>query len=117
MSGDPFNRLDPTNWRFFQSYHSWFRSYLMIIFLKVMGYVLRFFHLGSGATWPGEVFLEFYHRPLVYFIPKFKEGIIFVAGTNGKTTTTSMIVSLLEKSEGGKIVTNDTGANLLNGVI
>ncbi|OGG12610.1 hypothetical protein A3D77_04275 [Candidatus Gottesmanbacteria bacterium RIFCSPHIGHO2_02_FULL_39_11] len=89
----------------------------MIIFLKVMGYVLRFFHLGSGATWPGEVFLEFYHRPLVYFIPKFKEGIIFVAGTNGKTTTTSMIVSLLEKSEGGKIVTNDTGANLLNGVI
>ncbi len=39
-----------------------------------------------------------------------------VAGTNGKTTTTLMIKKILEK-EGFIVLHNDSGANLLNGIV
>ena len=41
--------------------------------------------------------------------------VVLVTGTNGKTTTTKMIVSALE-SRGKKVVTNPTGSNLERGV-
>jgi len=41
--------------------------------------------------------------------------VVLITGTNGKTTTTKMIVSILE-SAGKRIVTNPTGSNLERGV-
>jgi hypothetical protein len=43
------------------------------------------------------------------------EGVIVVSGTNGKTTTASMIQAIL-KREGMAIVANRTGSNLYAGV-
>lgn len=42
-------------------------------------------------------------------------GTVVVSGTNGKTTTTKMVVSLLE-SQGLKVFTNRTGSNFVRGV-
>lgn len=42
--------------------------------------------------------------------------VILVTGTNGKTTTTSMIYNIL-KQEGLDVITNGTGANLYNGIV
>src|SRR5690606_17517082 len=43
------------------------------------------------------------------------QGVIVITGTNGKTTTTKMVVSLLE-SQGLKVFTNRTGSNFVRGV-
>jgi len=42
-------------------------------------------------------------------------GVVIVTGTNGKTTTTKMLVGILE-AEGLSVVTNPTGSNLARGV-
>lgn len=42
-------------------------------------------------------------------------GVAVVSGTNGKTTTTKMVVELLE-SQGLKVFTNRTGSNFTRGV-
>lgn len=41
--------------------------------------------------------------------------IILITGTNGKTTTTSMIYNML-KDSGKKVISNNTGANMLPGI-
>lgn len=67
--------------------------------------------LGAGATWPGEVALWIDPKLIKKLIPE-NSKVVIVAGTNGKTTTSKMIVSILGKS----VIHNETGANLLNGI-
>jgi len=43
-------------------------------------------------------------------------GIVVVTGTNGKTTTTKMLVALL-RAHGRRVLTNPTGSNFTRGVI
>ena len=42
--------------------------------------------------------------------------MVLVTGTNGKTTTTSMIYNIV-KEDGHKVITNNTGANLYSGIV
>ena len=42
--------------------------------------------------------------------------VILVTGTNGKTTTTSMITNIF-KNKGYRVITNNTGANLFRGIV
>lgn len=77
---------------------------------KIISFLSKTLNLGSGATWPGEVALKLDPNILEKIAPK---NVILVAGTNGKTTTTLMIKHLL----GDKVITNASGANLLNGVV
>ncbi|MBI3559240.1 DUF1727 domain-containing protein [Candidatus Gottesmanbacteria bacterium] len=77
---------------------------------KIISVFSKTFNLGAGGTWPGEVALKLDPKILEKIAPK---NVILVAGTNGKTTTTLMIKHLL----GDKVVTNASGANLLNGVV
>lgn len=42
--------------------------------------------------------------------------VVLVTGTNGKTTTTSMIANIF-KEKGYSVITNSTGANLFRGVV
>ena len=43
-------------------------------------------------------------------------GVVVVSGTNGKTTTTKMVVELLT-AQGLKVLTNRTGSNFVRGVL
>jgi UDP-N-acetylmuramyl tripeptide synthase len=43
------------------------------------------------------------------------DGVVVVTGTNGKTTTTKMLVAILEHA-GKRVLTNPTGSNLARGV-
>ena len=52
-------------------------------------------------------------RSLVDSLP---DGVILIAGTNGKTTTSLMAKTILEHI-GDSVVHNATGANLVNGVV
>lgn len=70
---------------------------------------------GGGSALPGlvveKIDPDFVRRTLAQ-LPK---GIVVVSGTNGKTTTTKMVVELLE-SQGLKVLTNRTGSNFVRGV-
>jgi UDP-N-acetylmuramyl tripeptide synthase len=43
------------------------------------------------------------------------EGVVVVTGTNGKTTTTKMLVEIL-RGAGKRVITNPTGSNLARGI-
>lgn len=90
--------------------------YLICITLaKLTNAFIRLFNLGNGLTWPGHVTLKLYPDLLHENVLFPKKGLIYISATNGKTTTTKLIVHILKKS-GYSVVTNDSGANLLNGI-
>ena len=75
----------------------------------------RFLRMGAGATWPGELALRFNPDILSDFTAG-QEVIVLVAGTNGKTTTSKMMREIME-GNGRKVIHNDSGANLVNGLV
>ena len=53
----------------------------------------------SGSTWPGHVALKTNKKFLQKLISKNPNlKLILVAGTNGKTTTTKLLVEILQKN-------------------
>ena len=70
----------------------------------------------SGSTWPGHVALKTNKKFLQKLISKNPNlKLILVAGTNGKTTTTKLLVEILQKNN-KSVFSNQEGANLLNGI-
>lgn len=90
-------------------------NYLLVTLGKKISYFLRLLKLGAGSTWPGHIALLI--NP--YFIKEMfhnsKTEVVLIAGTNGKTTTTTLIRHVIEKT-GKKIFQNESGSNLLNGI-
>lgn len=84
-----------------------------IILGKAVRYAARL--RGGGSALPG-LFVE---RISPTFVPdtlaQLEHGVVVISGTNGKTTTTKMVVALLE-SQGLKVFTNRTGSNFVRGV-
>ncbi|MCR6515122.1 Mur ligase family protein [Clostridium sp. LY3-2] len=70
--------------------------------------------LKGGSTFPGRVALKLDNKILQTVSKGYK--VILVTGTNGKTTTTSMITNIL-KEAGCNVITNSTGANLFPGIV
>ncbi len=70
---------------------------------------------GGGSALPGlfveKISPDFISRTL----SDLPYGTVVISGTNGKTTTTKMVVELLE-SQGLKVFTNRTGSNFTRGV-
>ena len=70
---------------------------------------------GGGSALPGlfveKIDPDFISRTLAQ-LPK---GVVLISGTNGKTTTTKMVVELLE-GQGLRVFTNRTGSNFTRGV-
>lgn len=72
---------------------------------------------GSGGTaLPGLVVERTDPAFLGRVLAQLPRGVVVVSGTNGKTTTTKMIVQLLQ-SQGLKVLTNRTGSNFIRGVL
>ena len=70
---------------------------------------------GGGSALPGLVVEKIdpgFMRRTLSTLPL---GVAVVSGTNGKTTTTKMVVELLE-GQGLKVFTNRTGSNFTRGV-
>ena len=72
---------------------------------------------GSGGTaFPGLVMERTDPGFLARTLNRLPRGVVVVSGTNGKTTTTKMIVQLL-REQGLKVFTNRTGSNFVRGVL
>ncbi len=82
---------------------------------KILSVITKNLNLGNGSTWPGHIALKINSHFIIDILKKSKTKTIVVAGTNGKTTTSKLIATILE-SNNKKVLYNDSGANLLNGI-
>ncbi|WP_033229025.1 Mur ligase family protein [Serinicoccus profundi] len=71
---------------------------------------------GGGSALPGLVTERLDPAVLRHTLGALPRGVVVVSGTNGKTTTTKMLVALL-RAHGLRVFTNPTGSNFTRGVI
>ncbi len=88
---------------------------LAILLGQFISFISRSFNLGNGSTWPGHLALKLNHHFISSLLKNSKTQIVLIAGTNGKTTTSLLIKTILE-SNGKTTIHNSSGANLLNGI-
>jgi UDP-N-acetylmuramyl tripeptide synthase len=69
----------------------------------------------GGTAFPGLVALRLDPRVIEKLVASLPEGVVVVTGTNGKTTTSKMITTMLAGS-GRTVVANPTGSNLARGI-
>ena len=70
---------------------------------------------GGGSALPG-LFVERLDKTFISdTLAQLPQGVVLISGTNGKTTTTKMVVELLQ-GQGLKVFTNRTGSNFTRGV-
>ena len=91
------------------------RSLLTLLVGKAVRLVSRLSHHGGSAL-PGKVVERIDPGFLARTLSELPRGVVLVSGTNGKTTTTRMVASMLE-SLGLKVFTNPTGSNFTRGVV
>ncbi len=94
---------------------SYLRFYLSLWLGKLTALVAVLSRRGAGGTWPGHIALQIFPEGLSWLAGRLKGGTILISGTNGKTTTAAIIKAIMEL-HGETVVTNPTGANLLNGL-
>lgn len=71
---------------------------------------------GGGHALPGLIVERLHPTFLSSMLQQLPEGVIVVTGTNGKTTTSKILVELLQVA-GKRVITNATGSNLGRGLI
>lgn len=89
------------------------KSFFTIIITKITKTLSKTLFKG-GSNFPGKVALKLDKNILKVVSKNYK--VILVTGTNGKTTTTSMIYNVL-KENNFNVITNATGANMYTGII
>jgi lipid II isoglutaminyl synthase (glutamine-hydrolysing) len=68
-----------------------------------------------GNALPGLVVEKVFPGYLARALAALPEGVVVVTGTNGKTTTTKMVATILGQRY--RVLTNDTGSNFVRGAI
>ena len=91
------------------------RAFLALLVGKAIRLGSRLSHHGGSAL-PGRVVERIDPDFLARTLSGLPRGVVLVSGTNGKTTTTRMVASMLE-SLGLKVFTNPTGSNFTRGVV
>ncbi len=83
---------------------------------KSVTFGVRSLRLGAASVLPGSLARRIEPRLLQLLTQQVKNGVILIAGTNGKTTTSLLLVTILER-KGYRVAHNSTGANLENGLM
>lgn len=88
------------------------RFWAAVLTAKVAIAILRLFRSG-GTSLPGKLALKLYPQILDHLAGLFR--VTMITGTNGKTTTSRIVLSMMEQ-KGLKVITNKSGANLSSGI-
>jgi lipid II isoglutaminyl synthase (glutamine-hydrolysing) len=83
---------------------------------KSITFMVRSLRLGAASVLPGSIARRIEPRLLELLSQQVKKGVILIAGTNGKTTTSLLLCEILER-KGYRVAHNSTGANLENGLV
>jgi UDP-N-acetylmuramyl tripeptide synthase len=70
---------------------------------------------GGGSAVPGRVALAIAPKFLERSVSRLPLGVVFVSGSNGKSTTTNMLTGIL-REHGLNVFTNPSGGNLPQGI-
>ncbi|NEO98237.1 MAG: Mur ligase family protein [Symploca sp. SIO2E9] len=83
---------------------------------KIVTKLVRLSRLGAASVLPGAIALRLQPQALSLLSAQIKRGVILIVGTNGKTTTSLLLRTILE-NQGWRVAHNATGANLINGLV
>ena len=70
---------------------------------------------GGGSAIPGKLALLIEPRLLERSLGELQFGVVFVSGSNGKSTTTALVTAAL-RSQGLRVFSNPSGGNLPQGI-
>ncbi|MBD1872800.1 DUF1727 domain-containing protein [Nodosilinea sp. FACHB-131] len=88
----------------------------IVAFAKLLTLALRVSGRGSGTALPGYLvgrYFPFVLKALVSQIPV----VVAITGTNGKTTSQTMLSAVLDQAPKAKVLRNKAGANLSQGIL
>ena len=91
------------------------RTTSAIALAQLATWTVRTFRLGAATTLPGQLARRVDPSILTRLSASLPMGCVLITGTNGKTTTTSLISQMGEQA-GWSIVHNHGGANLIDGL-
>ncbi|MDQ3854925.1 MAG: MurT ligase domain-containing protein [Chloroflexota bacterium] len=91
------------------------RLSLALLAGRVVGTAARLSGRGGGTALPGTVAQRLYPSLLADVASGLEQGVVLVSGTNGKTTTSRLLASMLTAS-GYQVLHNRSGSNLLRGI-
>jgi UDP-N-acetylmuramyl tripeptide synthase len=83
---------------------------------KTVTSLVRLLRLGAASVLPGEMARRLQPKVLPLLLGQVRRGVILIVGTNGKTTTSLLLRTILER-QGWRVAHNATGANLINGLV
>ncbi|MDQ6776868.1 MAG: MurT ligase domain-containing protein [Actinomycetota bacterium] len=86
-----------------------------LVAARAVGALARRAGRGGGTSLPGKVLIRLEPEAISALAARLPRGSVIVSATNGKTTTTAMIASVLARA-GVTIVHNRAGANMAGGV-
>ena len=89
------------------------RYRLAVIAGRLARWLLRL--RGGGSAVPGRVALAIAPKFLERAVSRLPLGVVFVSGSNGKSTTTNMLTGIL-REHGLDVFTNPSGGNLPQGI-
>jgi UDP-N-acetylmuramyl tripeptide synthase len=78
--------------------------------------MVRLLRLGAASVLPGEIARRLQPKVLPLLFEQVRRGVILIVGTNGKTTTSLLLSTILQR-QGWRVTHNATGANLINGLV
>lgn len=91
------------------------RAGLAIVAGRTVGALSRRLHLGGGTSVVGLVAQRVYPDIIEHLATQLEQGCVIVTGTNGKTTTSSFIASILQHAE-LRVLHNKEGSNMMRGI-
>lgn len=91
------------------------RAGLAIVAGRTAGALSRRLHVGGGTSIVGIVAQRMYPNIVEHLATQLEHGSIIVTGTNGKTTTSGFVASIM-RDAGLRVWQNKEGSNLMRGI-
>lgn len=85
-----------------------------LLFARLLRWGIRRVRKGGGSALPGVLLARLAPGILYRVLSSFRDGLVVITGSAGKSTTTKMAVAILE-AHGVEVFTNPTTANILQG--